>query len=636
MGFSVLLLILVPICFGIMFLVSDSKKYFKILSILLSGAMSALAVISIFRFNGQLTINGDVYSLFAKIFFVLEIVITIFLFWVTVKHRRWGVFCFVVIQTLINLYSEFFMKKSEEFIINIDKLSIIMLLIVNVVGSLIVVFSNGYITEYEEHRKLKSKQKLYYAIICIFLAAMNGLVISDSLSTIYIFWEITTLVSFILISYNRDEEAYKSGFRALALNLIGGISFSIGIIMFSNISNINLLSQVGRVREAEFAVIPVLLLCIAGFAKSAQFPFQSWLLGAMVAPTPVSALLHSSTMVNAGVYLIIKLSPAYAGTKLGIFVAIYGGFSFFICSVIAVSQQNAKRILAYSTIANLGLIISSSGMGTSIAVAAAVTLIIFHAISKALLFLCAGQIEHTIGSRDLEDMTGLVHKAPLLSFIAAFGMFSMILPPFGVLITKWITIESAASNPIVAIFIIFGSAFTTVFWVKWIGTILSSPLDNNKVKFSMEKIVSIPLLILSSMVLLTSIFISFIFNNFVFPEIGELLHVKNNLTAVNGNISSGFGSFNDGIVFAILFIAFVIYYFEHKRRASLVHIKNVYMCGENNDEDVYSFRSANGVYEKAKVSNIYLRKVINEKTISDFGYCISIVLIISAAIGGLI
>ena len=231
---------------------------------------------------------------------ICEILILVFLYWVSIKCKRWSTLALTIVQTVITIYSEFFMGKSDIVAINVDKLSLVMLLIVNIIGTLIVVFSDGYITKYEEHKGLKSRQKLYYSVICIFIAAMNGLVLCDSLNLIYFFWEITTLASFILISYNQDEEAMNSGFRALFLNIIGGICFALGIIIFKNMMNITTLTGVIAHRNlTAIYTIPVFLLCIAGFVKSAQVPFHSWLLGAMVAPTPVSALLHSSTMVNS-------------------------------------------------------------------------------------------------------------------------------------------------------------------------------------------------------------------------------------------------------------------------------------------------------------------------------------------------
>ena len=638
MNLYILLLIVVPIVFSILFLMNNSQKYYKTLSILLCVIAATLSILLAINGTTSVKLSGGMFNLIESIVLICEILITIFLFWVSIKHKRWSVLALAVIQTAIAIYSEIFVKKAHSMSFNVDKLSLVMLLIINIIGTLIVVFSNGYISEYEHHKNLKNKQKLYYGIICLFLSAMNGLVLSDSLSLVYFFWEITTISSFVLISYNRDEEAYNSGFRALFLNLIGGICFALGNVLFVNMADVTTFSElISHKHNGSMILLPVVLLCVAGFAKSAQFPFQSWLLGAMVAPTPVSALLHSSTMVKAGVYLIVKLSPAYAGTYVGTMVAVFGAFSFLICSIIAMTQQNAKRILAYSTIANLGLIITSAGIGTSVAVSSAIILIIFHAISKALLFLCAGQIEHTIGSRDIEDMGGLIYKAPLLATITAFGIISMILPPFGVLVTKWLSIEAASQNPFVAVFLVLGSAFTTVFWVKWLCTILSYYVDDKECHSAMDRTVSVPLILLSVMVLITSIFISPIFNAFVSPEVTTLLSTKNDLSIVHGNVLSNIGSFNDFIIFLIFIVAIVIYFIYRTVMPSKAKIKNVYMCGENNsEEDKFLFRSANGTYAKANISNFYLTRVIKEDRITVVGYIISIALIISAAIGGII
>ncbi len=178
------------------------------------------------------------------------------------------------------------------------------------------------------------------------------------------------------------------------------------------------------------------LICFAGFTKAAQVPFQSWLLGAMVAPTPVSALLHSSTMVKAGVYVVLRMAPAYAGSFVSDGVALCGAFTFLACAALAIGQSNGKKILAYSTISNLGLIIACAGINTPAATAAAIFLIIFHAVSKALLFLCVGTIEQRIGSRDIEDMRGLAARMPQTAWITITGILTMLLPPFGVLMAS--------------------------------------------------------------------------------------------------------------------------------------------------------------------------------------------------------
>ena len=233
----------------------------------------------------------------------------------------------------------------------------------------------------------------------VFIAAMFGLVFSNNLNWLYFFWEITTLCSFLLIGYSGTGEAIKNSFLALNLNLLGSVAFASAIIW--------LVAQPGGTLELDklimtggiVALIPAVLISFAGLTKSAQMPFSSWLLGAMVAPTPVSALLHSSTMVKAGVYVIIRFAPVLQNTTPGYMIALVGGFTFLFASAIAISKSNAKIVLAYSTIANLGLIVACAGIGTYEAIWAAILLIIFHAVSKCLLFLGTGTIEHRIGEQ---------------------------------------------------------------------------------------------------------------------------------------------------------------------------------------------------------------------------------------------
>lgn len=637
MNMLILSLILVPIMLALLYLLSENKTYFKFLSYALCIFGITASVVIAIHGPVEIEISGAIFSIFEIIITTIEVLIITFLFWISRKHKRKVVFFLTLLQASLFLYTVFFMEKHHEVLINVDTFSIIMLLLVNIIGTLIVVFANGYITEYEHHRHMKSKQRLFYFTISLFLGAMNGLVISDALSWVYFFWEITTLASFILISYNGDEEAYKSGFRALFINLIGGICFSAGIILFQKELGITSLTEIAaNGKLTGVYIVPVFLLCIAGFAKSAQMPFQSWLLGAMVAPTPVSALLHSSTMVKAGVYLIVKLSPSFAGTSLGTAIALYGGLTFLLCSAIAITQRNAKRILAYSTVANLGLIICSAGMGTSLGIAAAIILIVFHAISKALLFLCTGQIEHTIGSRDVEDMTGLIAKAPALTIITAFGLISMILPPFGVLITKLISIEAAANNPFIVILLVLGSALTTLYYIKWMGTILAYPANKITKHETIEFNVYAPLWVLSLLVLVTTIFVAPLYNSFVAQELKVLL--PNGGEALNisiANITSQIGGFNNNIVFVVIAFVILISLLVKGTLVNKPSRKNIYMCGENNLEDQNMFRTADGSYEKAVIGNYYLNKIFDESLMTRLGALISISLIIIVILGGL-
>lgn len=233
------------------------------------------------------------------------------------------------------------------------------------------------------------------------------------------------------------------------------------------------------------AMPPIASLCFAVFTKSVQLPFRSWLYGIMVAPTPVSTLSHPSTMVKAGVYLTLRLSPVFAGTMSVGIVSLTGAFTFMAASALACGQSNGRKILAYSAIANLELTIACAGMATPVAITTAILLIIFHTVSKGLLFLCADTIEQHIGSRDIESMRGLYKIMSRVAVITLFGIVTTMLPPFGALLAKWIAIEASASAPasmpVLVVLIAFGSTLTVLFWARWADLLLGSdPLSDKR------------------------------------------------------------------------------------------------------------------------------------------------------------
>jgi ech hydrogenase subunit A len=226
--------------------------------------------------------------------------------------------------------------------------------------------------------------------------------------------------------------------------------------------------------DQSYALLPAVCIAFAGLVKSAQMPFSSWLTGAMVAPTPVSALLHSSTMVKAGVYVILRVAPALENTVAAKMLMLVGGVSFLVTACIAISQSNAKKVLAYSTISNLGLIVACAGINTPAAIWSALLLIIFHAVAKSLLFLCVGIIEYKLDSRDIEDMDYLIMRLPKLTAVMMIGMAGMFLAPFGMIISKFVTLKAFVdTNPGMAIILAYGSAATLFFWTKWMGKIIS-------------------------------------------------------------------------------------------------------------------------------------------------------------------
>lgn len=357
-----------------------------------------------------------------------------------------------------------------------DRLTVVMCLIVGIVGCLICVYAVGYMKEYHAHHtEYKDRRAFFFPMLFVFLGAMFGLVFSANLTWMYFFWEITSICSFLLIGYTRTPEATENSFRALWMNLLGGAGFAAAILYcemglgFSNLSDF--VKNAGK----PALVFPVILLAFAALTKSAQLPFSGWLLGAMVAPTPTSALLHSATMVKAGVYLLIRLSPAMYNNAAGMMVTTVGGFTFFAASLLAISQSDGKKVLAYSTVSNLGLIAACAGLGLHEAAWAAILLMMFHAVSKSLMFLSVGAVENRTGSRNIEDMHGLIVKLPGLAFVMMIGIAGMFLAPFGMLVSKWAALRAFvdSKNVLLVAFLVFGSATTLFYWAKWLGKLVA-------------------------------------------------------------------------------------------------------------------------------------------------------------------
>lgn len=406
----------------------------------------------------------------------VEVLIAAFIVYISLRAKRYLPVLLVVVQSLIMVTFEFTAggRMEIEHSLFVDKFSIIMALVVGIIGSAICLYAIGYLPEYHEHHKEVKDRRRYFAfLIYLFLSAMFGIVFSNNLIWLYFFWEITTICSALLIGYRNDKQSIESLFRALNMNLLGGVVFAIGLVVLYTSSHIMELDQLIRL-DQRYALLPAVCMAFAGLVKAAQFPFSSWLTGAMVAPTPVSALLHSSTMVKAGVYIILRVAPAMENTIAAKMLMLIGGVSFLITALIAISQSNAKKVLAYSTISNLGLIVACAGINTYGAMWSALLLIIFHAVAKSLLFLCVGIVEYKLESRDIEDMDYLIMRLPKLTAVMMIGMAGMFLAPFGMIISKFVTLKAFVdTNPGMAIILAYGSGATVFFWAKWMGKIMS-------------------------------------------------------------------------------------------------------------------------------------------------------------------
>ena len=395
-----------------------------------------------------------------------------------VKYKNVLACVLAVVQVVGSLVFDVFVAHGIEvqYGLYLDSLTLVTTFIIGVVGSGICIYALGYMEDFQAHEPADAKDRRprFFALMFLFLSAMYVIVFSNNLLWMFTGWEITTVCSFLLIGYTKTPEAINNAFRQIIMNLAGGIGFLVALFAIAlTMDTLSLVEFIAAgVMAPALAALPAVALAFAGITKAAQMPFHTWLLGAMVAPTPTSALLHSSTMVKAGVFLLIKLSPIFLVCPVAaVMTILVGGLTFLLCSFMAISQTNAKRVLAYSTIANLGLIVACAGVGTPEAVWAATFLVLFHAVAKSLLFLCVGTAEHHIGSRDIEDMDLMFERMPRLARFMMAGIMIMFVAPFGMLVAKWGTLVSFADTGNVALILIlgFGSAATFLFWAKWLG-----------------------------------------------------------------------------------------------------------------------------------------------------------------------
>ena len=605
--------------------------------------ISTIAIISAVIFytaNNILTESSYFYlletSFIDTIMLICEIAIMCLIVYLAAKYKKYYVIVLSVIQTGLIVWLD--LAKEEgiklSFHLYADKLSIIMCIIIGVVGTLICLYAVGYMKDYHQHHKeYKDRSPFFFGILFLFLSAMFGLIFSNNLIWIYFFWEITTLCSFLLIGYTKTEEAINNSFRALWMNLLGGLAFAIAIVYCGlYLQDLGLQDLIKMGLSGVPILFPVILLSFAALTKSAQFPFSRWLLGAMVAPTPTSALLHSATMVKAGVYLLIRLSPVLSFNLAGIMVTTIGGFTFLSASLLAISQSDGKKVLAYSTIANLGLIAACAGIGVHEAVWAATFLMIFHAVSKSLLFLSVGAVENRIGSRNIEDMHGLIVRQPELALIMVVGIAGMFLAPFGMLISKWAALKSFvdADNLLLIFFLVFGSAATLFYWTKWLGKLVAVLHHSERLSNTTKGTEWVSLIVHTVLMIALCVLFPAISTYLIEPFLVDMF--GNNIPAI---ISAGNINIMIFMLCMIAVLPFAIRYLTFGRKPKTV---SSYMSGVNvgNDREfIDSFGNKKEIY----LSSWYMTEYFGEKRLLVPSIVLAasfLVGILSIALGGII
>ncbi len=324
----------------------------------------------------------------------------------------------------------------------LDGLSLIFALLISGIGTLIVIYSGGYLAGDKNLGR-------FYGYLLMFMASMLGTVLAGNTITLFIFWELTSLSSYFLIGYyHHRDSAREAALQALLVTGLGGLALLAGFLLLGWITGsfeLTALLNRDEIVQDHSLYLPILILILLGaFTKSAQVPFHFWLPSAMEGPAPVSAYLHSATMVKAGVYLLLRLTPVLGDTAIWeIVLMVIGGTTMVAGAWLAIFQSDFKLILAYTTVNGLGTMVFLSGVGTPLAIQAALVFLIAHALYKGSLFLSAGVVDHEIGSRDVHRIKAIWRLMPVIGIATLLAAVSMAgLPPFIGFIGKELIYES--------------------------------------------------------------------------------------------------------------------------------------------------------------------------------------------------
>jgi multicomponent Na+:H+ antiporter subunit A len=362
----------------------------------------------------------------------------------------------------------------------LDGLSLLFTILISGVGALVVIYSAVYLAGNPYLGR-------FYAYILMFMGSMLGLVLADNLITLFVFWELTSLSSYLLIGFDHDQETTRAAaLQALLVTSGGGLALLAGFLLIGDIAGSMELSSLLRsgdvIRAHPLYAWVVLLVCVGAFTKSAQVPFHFWLPNAMVAPTPVSAYLHSATMVKAGVYLLARLTPILGGTETWMIALMTAGATTMIVGAfLALRQTDLKLILAYLTVSALGILVLFIGLGTSEAIVAAIVFLLGHALYKGALFLVVGIVDHETGTRNARELGGLRSAMPVTAIIAAFAALSLAaLPPAFGFIGKELLLDAALGAEAGAGLLTLALLLASIVFVAAAGIVAIRPFFGKK------------------------------------------------------------------------------------------------------------------------------------------------------------
>ncbi|MEM0456755.1 MAG: NADH-quinone oxidoreductase subunit L [Nitrososphaerota archaeon] len=512
-----------------------------------------------------------------------------------------------------------------------DPLSVLFASIASFLGTLIILYSIGYM----EHEEGLPR---YYFFMLFFVGAMVGLVLSDNLLQTYIFWEIVGLCSYALIGFwYKKPSAAHAGIKAFITTRVGDVAFLIGILLlyrslgtFSMREiSVGLEELLSKDPSAQGFVIACMLLIFGGaMGKSAQFPLHVWLPDAMEGPTPVSALIHAATMVKAGVYLVARTAFTIAPLEAfrGILapwyetIAIIGAITAFLAATMGLVMNDIKRVVAYSTISQLGLMFAALGLASELGWFSSQFHVLSHSIFKALLFLSAGVVIHAVHTNNIDEMGGLARKMPLTFIASLFGALALSgIPPFSGFFSKDLIIEATieSGNVVIYLLVVFTSILTVTYTMRWIYKIfLAPPSLESSHTHEAPKVMTVPLLILAALSLLTGFF-----EEPFMSYIGLHYHFKPSLPAYATSAII--------LVFGLL-LAYAFYLSATLRGMPLINPINIRKSGLGSvlhkilvnryyiDHAYYKVFVDGTIWLSSKV-----RKYVEEKVIDGFNYALA-------------
>lgn len=513
-----------PLAVALLLMILPSAQT-RITVIITSFILSGLAVY-VYLHTGE-KIQISLPQWLSRLAAIADILLLLYFGFIAFQRRSLLVGLLSALQLGGLLYLLLVLPESKAPSLLVDRLSSFMFLLINIISGIIAIFSLRYI---EEENCSRFRRNYFLSIIFWFIAVMNLAVSSDNLEFFFLFFELTTLASFLFISFRKDKESIHNALTALWMNQVGGLAILAAIFLFyyngwGEASFSHLIGHAG----SPALLLPLALLALAALVKGAQLPFSQWLLGAMVAPTPVSALLHSSTMVKLAPFMFLRMAPVFSHTVLASIVSGLTAFVFVAAAISALAQDNIKRILAHSTIALLALMIMMAVIDTPATRMACLMLIIFHGISKCLLFLNAGVLERVFHLKQTSDMDSLAEAGPATALLMALGFMSLLLPPFGGFLGKWISIESltAASagekwlGVLLMAAIATGGAVLSLLYFKVMGVMISRRGNADRpAREKMASLYAFPLYLLLGLLVITMLGLPFLVTRFFAPVAG--------------------------------------------------------------------------------------------------------------------